>query len=186
MNCCQTKQLLHDLADGRLTESVARDIQRHVAECSDCRVFQQRDRQLQQLLAVKRHETPGPSYFTNFLSDFHKRLAEANAPRPTFWKQLSDRFACDPLVALRSGFAPALGAAFVVALLLRGSGLTSRVEHPNASNITVPHRLAAVPSAVDAPSSLLTVAQADFHTPRYVLDRIAAAPASYDVASIHF
>ena len=177
MNCRQTKQLFRDFADGRLTESVAGEVQRHVVECSDCRVFQQRDRQLQQLLAVKRHETPGPDYFNNFLGEFHQRLAEATAPRPTFWQRLSDQFHLDPVVVLRSGFVPALGAAFVVALLLRGSVLPSRVEHSSVPAATM--------TTVAAPV-LLEMAQADLQTPRYVLDRIATAPASYDVASIHF
>jgi len=182
MNCRQTKQLLHDFTDGRLAESVAREVQRHVAECSDCRVFQQRDRQLQQLLAVKRHETPGPDYFNNFLVEFHQRLAEVTAPRATFWQRLSDRLRIEPLVVLRSGFMPALGAAFVVALLLRGSALPARVEShtPNVAMLN-----ATTVSTVEAPA-LLAVAQTDFHTPRYVLDRITTAPASYEVASIHF
>ena len=181
MNCRQTKQLLHDCADARLAESVAREVQRHVGECSDCRVFQQRDRQLQQLLAVKRHETPGPDYFNNFLGEFHQRLADATLPRATFWQRLSDRFRLDPIVVLRSGFVPALGAAFVVALLVRGSVLPARVEQPATSTVTA-QQIATVP----ATPAMLAVAQANFHSPRYVLDRITAAPASYEVASIHF
>jgi len=181
MNCRQTKQLLHDCADGRLTESVARDVQRHVAECSDCRVFQHRDRQLQQLLAVKRHETPGPNYFNNFLGEFHQRVATATALRRTFWQRLSDRFHLDPIVVLRSSFMPALGAAFVVALLLRGSILPARVEQPSPPSLTAYQAL----SLASAPA-LLAAAQADFRTPRYMLDRITATPASYEVASIHF
>lgn len=181
MNCRQIKQLLHDCADERLAEPIAREVQRHVAECSDCRVFQQRDRQLQQLLAVKRHETPGPDYFNNFLGEFHQRLAEATAPRTTFWQRLSDRFRIDPIIVLRSGFVPALGAAFVVALLVRGSVLPARVEQPATSTVAAQHI-----DAAPATPAMLAVAQADFHSPRYVLDRIAAAPASYEVASIHF
>lgn len=182
MNCRQTKQLLHDFADGRLTESVARDVQRHIAECSDCRIFQHRDRQLQQLLAVKRHETPGPDYFNNFLGDFHQRLADATAPRPTLWQRVSDRFRIEPIVVLRSGFAPVLGAAFVIALLWRGLAGPARVEHPPTDGAAPTVGATAVP----APPALLAVAQTDFRTPRYVLDRITAAPASYEVASIHF
>ena len=183
MNCRQTKQLLHDLTDGRLTEPVAREIQRHVAECSDCRVFQQRDQQLQQLIAVKRHETPGADYFNNFLDEFHQRLAAATAPRITFWQRLGDRFRIDPLVVFRSGFVPALGAAFVVALLLRGTTLPGQNDHSGAPTLATPNTPAA--PVLEAPA-LLAVAQSDFRTPRYVLDRITAAPASYEVASIHF
>ncbi|MEI8315369.1 MAG: zf-HC2 domain-containing protein [Verrucomicrobiota bacterium] len=175
MNCRKTKQLLHDFTDGRLAESVAREVQRHVAECSDCRVFQRRDRQLQQLLAVKRHETPDPNYFNNFLGEFHQRLADATAPRTTFWQRLADRFNLDPLVALRPTLAPALGAAFVVALLLRGSTVPVRVESNTATAALT----------ADTPT-VLAVAQTDSRTPRYVLDRIAMTPASYEVASIHF
>lgn len=191
MDCRQTKELLHDFTDGRLVEPVARDVQRHVAECSDCRVFQQRDRRLQQLLIVKRHETPGVAYFDNFLGEFHQRLAAETAPRVSFWQQLRGQFNLPPMPVFRFGYTHALGAAFALALIWRG---LVAIELPASSErqdfaapLSTPHLLTATLPVTDTDSPVLPVlAQVALNTPRYVLDHIAAAPASYAVASIHF
>ena len=191
MDCRQTRELLHDFADGRLAEPVARQVQRHVAECSDCRVVQQRGHRLQQLLAVKRHEKPGAAYLDNFLGEFHRRLADEMAPQPSFWRQLGERFHLQPLTSFRLGYPHALGAA--VALLLVWRGLVA-IELPASSerqDFTIPHSTpnmltATLPVKTADRAVLPLLAQVAFNTPRYVLDHIAAAPVSYEVASIHF
>ena len=190
MNCRKTKQLLHDLADGRLAEPVARAVQRHVAECSDCRVAQQRDRQLQQLLAVKRHETPGAMYFDNFLDEFHQRLAAATAPRPSFWMQLCARLHLQPVPTLRLGYAHALGATLALALLWRGLSAVELPAHSERPDFSVPHSTprvlaTALPARVSEPPAL-PVLTAAFDAPRYILDRLTASSSSYEVASIRF
>ena len=191
MDCRQTKELFHDFADGRLAEPVARDLQRHLAECSDCRVFQQRDQRLQQLLAVKRYETPGADYFNNFLGEFHQRLAVATAPRESYWVQFCRRLHLQPIPLLHLRYTHALGAA--VALVLIWRGLVA-VELPTggerqdfSSSHSTPQMIAAtLPAPTSQLPALPVLAQVALNTPRYVLDHIAAAPASYEVASIHF
>jgi len=196
MDCRNTKQLLHDFADGRLAESVARDVQRHMAECSDCRVFQQRDMHLQQLLAVKRHEMPGAAYFDNFLSEFHQRLVAETAPRPSFWQQLCERLNIQPVPKLRLSYAHALGAAFALALIWRGLMLVESPSNVGRQDFAIPHSTPQM-IASELPTRSAELKLADlpvfpilagtaFGAPRYVLDHIAATPASYEVASIHF
>jgi len=188
MNCRDTKELLHDFADGRLAEPVARQVQRHVAECSDCRVFQQREHRLQQLLAVKRHEKPDAAYLDNFLGEFHRRLAVEMTPQPGFWQQLGERFHLQPFPSFRLGYLHALGAALALVLIWRG---LVAIELPASSERqdfsiphSTPHMLTATLPADRAMLPLL--AQVALNTPRYVLDHIAAAPVRYEVASIHF
>ena len=191
MNCQKTKELLHDCADGRLAEPVARAVQRHVAECSDCRVFQQRELRLQQLLAVKRHETPGADYFDNFLGEFQRRLAVATAPRPTLWQQVCARLHLPSVLVMRPGYAQALGTALVVVLIWRGLAAVELPAGGERQDFTIPHSTPRAIAAVlpDNPASaavLPVLTQVAFNAPRYVLDRIAATPVSYEVASIHF
>src|SRR5689334_1531558 len=108
MDCSKTQRLMNDLADGRLNESAAQSVQRHVAECSDCRVVQQRGLRLQQLLSVKRHECPGAEYFDSFLNDFHHRLALDPAPRLSIWQRFFNWIHVEPVFTIRYGFAHAL------------------------------------------------------------------------------
>ena len=186
MDCRQTKELLHDLADGRLVEPVAEQVQRHFSECSDCRVFQQREHRLQQLLAVKRHEKPGAAYLENFLGEFHRRMEAEMAPQPGFWRQLGDRLHLQPLPSFRLGYLHALGAAVVLVLIWRGLVAIELPASSERQDFGIPH---STPNTLTATlpanrAGLPLLAQVAF--PRYVLDRIAAAPVSYEVASIHF
>ena len=189
MNCRKTKELLHDFADGRLTEMVALNVQRHLTECSDCRVFQQREHRLQQLLAVKRHETPGTAYFDNFLGEFHRRLAVETAPRPSYWQQLCQRLHLEPIPTVNFGYAHALGAAVALVLLWRGLASVELPTGGERQDFTASHSTPRmIASALPAkPTETPVLAQVALNAPRYVLDRLAATtPASYEVASLHF
>ena len=190
MDCRQTKELLHDFADGRLAEPLARQVQRHVAECSDCRDFQQREHRLQQLLAVKRHEKPATDYLENFLGEFHRRLAAELAPRPSFWRQLSNRLPVPAFPSFRLGYLHALGAAVALVLIWRGLVAIDLPGSSERQDFSIPHSTPNMLTAtlpVNADHAVLPLlAQVAFSTPRYVLDHIAAAPVRYEVASIHF
>jgi len=202
MDCKKAQRLIHDLGNG-----VSHDVQRHVSECSDCRVAQQRALHLQQLLSVKRHETPGQHYFDSFLGNFQRRLAAELAPPPTFWQRVFTRLHIEPVPRLRYGYAHALGVAFAVALVWRGlvaTDLPVNADRPADNDLLAP---TLATSALPAPSStpqmiasalpvsqpqsinpfvLPAISMRDFNSPRYILDRINLSPASYEVASIHF
>jgi hypothetical protein len=74
MDCKKTQQLLDDLTHERLAPATAAQARQHLADCTDCRVMEQRTGRLQRLLALKRYERPAPEYFDHFLSEFHGRL----------------------------------------------------------------------------------------------------------------
>lgn len=197
MNCKQAQRLI-------LSDAANSDVQRHLADCSDCRVAQQRALRLQQLLTVKRHETPGQHYFDGFLDNFHRRLATTTAPQPTFWQRCCARLRIEPVPRLRYGFAHALGVAFAVALVSR-TWITADlpINHAAEDSIapqiatsslpapqSMPRMIAAsLPAQPAAPTALVFPALATrpgFDAPRYVLDRFSLTPASYEVANIHF
>ena len=120
MNCRQTQRLFDDMADGRLPEAVAQQLQRHLEECTDCRVTRQRSARLQQLLAVKRYEQPSPDYFGNFLREFHQRLEAETMPRVSFWERIVNNLAIEPVRTWRYGFSGAVGLALAVTMIWRG------------------------------------------------------------------
>ncbi len=211
MDCNHVQRRIQDLTDGRLTDGVARELQRHLADCSDCRVAQQRAARLQQLLAIKRHETPGQHYLDNFLDNFHRRLDLESAPRPILWERMLGALHIQTAPTLRYGFAHAFGVLFAFGMILRGmiatdfSSDVSRVDAMSfgsphlqvASVLPAPHsqpsRIASLLPRSPEPAStaggaliLPVAARGEPSTPRYVLDRISLSPASYEVASIHF
>ncbi|MCG3147845.1 MAG: hypothetical protein PCFJNLEI_01286 [Verrucomicrobiae bacterium] len=202
MDCKKAQRSIHELGN-----SASPDVQRHVNECSDCRVAQQRSLHLQQLLAVKRHESPGQHYFDSFLTNFHHRLDRETTLPPTLWQRLCTRLHIEPAPRLRYGFVHALGVVFAIALMWQGLVATDlpveadRAKGDDTFNVQIATGSLPVPSstpqaiasALPAPQpppvhTLLTpsVSLRDFNSPRYVLDRIALTPASYEVASIHF
>jgi anti-sigma factor RsiW len=199
------------LADGRLSEADSQGVQRHLRDCTDCRVAQQRAVRLQQLLAVKRHEHPGSNYFENFLNDFHRRLELTTAPTPNWWQRRSGWFRARPVPVLRYGFAHAIGVAVAVVLIYRGlvgTEWTSSTDVTAESTVdplspvasqtlgvahsVSPTLVALLPQVLEptpAGSNVLSLtvpALAEDNTPGYVLDRFAVTPVSYDVASIRF
>jgi hypothetical protein len=166
-------------------------------------VAQERALRLQQLLAVKRHETPGSHYFDNFLDNFHRRLAAATAPQPTLWERICARFHLEPAPRLRYGFVHALGVVFALALIWQGliasdlpvatssdSTAPAFTNLPDPAPSSTPSVIASkLPASVLPPMHTLPAAPVvtrDFNSPRYILDRISLTPASYEVASIHF
>ena len=213
MDCKKARRLFDDLADGRLAELVGSDLQRHIADCTDCRVLQQRAARLQRLLALKRYEQPSSQYSRLFLSEFHRRLEAETRARPGWWEQFLDSIIIEPARTWPYGFAGAAGIALAVGVLIwSGNGRAPRdrrlvhedrptpISSPSpvltAASVPAPHSLprsiaATLPRSSDASSAgsvviIPAAARDDASAPRYVLDRITVTPASYEVASVHF
>lgn len=209
MNCRQVQRHLHEGTADQLPASRAERLRRHLADCSDCRVAQQRALRLQQLLRVKHHETPGAAYFDNFLDEFHQRLAAATAPHHSLWARLTGSWPWPEAFRIRYGFVHALGVTFLLALIWSAIGTTDlplrsdpydtpRLTQNELLPVAEPPPLSTpqtIASALPAPGPqphppmldpLPVAVRADFSAPRYVLDRIQATPVSYEVASIHF
>jgi len=123
MNCQKTQQLFDDLAHERLAPATAAQVRRHLADCTDCRVVEQRTGRLQRLLALKRYERPSPEYFDNFLSEFHGRVL-AEAQKIGWWEKVLGRvdefLAAESMRVWRYSFTSALGVAAVVGLAWMG------------------------------------------------------------------
>ena len=123
MDCQKTQQLLDDLAHERLAPSIATQVRQHLADCTDCRVLEQRAVRLQRLLALKRYERPSSGYFDNFLSEFHDRVL-AEARRIGWWERalgrMDDFFAAEAMRVWRYSFTSALGVAAAVGLAWMG------------------------------------------------------------------
>jgi hypothetical protein len=202
MNCATVQQHLDDLARDRLSEPQATLVRHHLTDCTDCRVLQQRNVRLQRLLALKRYEQPAPAYFDNFLAQFHQRLDAVEA-HPTFWQRFLRDSAGEPLGLWRLGLAGVCGLALCVSLVWMGlrssheavlsanqltTFSTVRLAEPTQpSEIGSELLLRHIPRANSGELLALdTVAIAPAPPPRYVLDRIAITPASYDVMRADF
>lgn len=123
MDCQKTQQLFDDLAHERLAPATAAQVRQHLADCTDCRVVEQRTSRLQRLLALKRHERPTPEYFDNFLSEFHGRVL-AEARKIGWWERtlgrVDDFLAVESMRVWRFSFTNALGVAAAVGLAWMG------------------------------------------------------------------
>jgi predicted anti-sigma-YlaC factor YlaD len=123
MNCQKTQQLFDDLTHDRLAPAIATQVHQHLADCTDCRVLEQRTGRLQRLLALKRYERPTPEYFDNFLSEFHGRI-QAEARKIGWWERVlgrvDDFLAAESMRVWRYSFTSALGVAAVVGLTWMG------------------------------------------------------------------
>jgi len=180
MDCKKVQQLFDDLSHERLAPDTAAQVRRHLAECTDCRVVEQRSARLQRLLALKRYERPTPEYFDNFLSEFHSRVL-AEAQRTGWWEQILERV--DDLLAIgsvriwRYGLAGAMGVAVVMGMTWMSVRSTSDLSS------TTGHAAFAIPS--------LAMADTMLPPPRSIPDTIAAplsgfsqaAPADYQPAT---
>lgn len=215
MDCKKVQRMFDDLAEGRLPEAVSRRFRRHLEECTDCRVQQQRTARLQQLLAIKRHERPAPEYFNDFLGEFHQRLQAEAATRPPWWQRLAASMTAEPARTWRYAFAGALTVfvAFgaITSRVILSAGRSAGGDAPQvAAGVSEPlfaaaplpasHSMPAMavasalprsaePSSAGSPVIIPAVAHDDTDeagAPRYVLERITDTPARYEVASIHF
>jgi hypothetical protein len=123
MNCQKTQRLVDDLAHERLAPATAAQVRQHLADCTDCRVVEQRIGRLQRLLALKRYERPTPEYFDNFLSEFHGRVL-AEAQKIGWWEKLlghvDDLLVTESMRMWRYSFTSAVGVAAVVGLTWMG------------------------------------------------------------------
>ena len=154
MDCGKAQRLLNDLADERLSENVARELHRHVEECTDCRVARQRAARLQQLLALKRFEQPSSNYFDTFLNEFHQRLEVETAPHTNLWERIINNLAIEPVRTWRYGFTGAAGVALAVVLIWRAFNppdVTQSAEAQQTPTPTPAHILAS--STLPAPHS---------------------------------
>ncbi len=191
MDCKKAQRLYHELADGRVAEPMATALRRHLDECSDCRVFQQRAARLQQLLTLKRHEQPPPAYFENFLGEFHRRLA-LETMRPVWWERLFSMITLDLPSTWRYGLAGACSLLLVLGFVWKASDhLHGGASQPPVAAVTANPPVATVahvstvsvdPKQAVAPSAWRT----ETSGPQYVLERIAVTPASYETASVRF
>jgi hypothetical protein len=228
MNCEKVQSLFDDAAHGRLDEALARQLRQHLADCTDCRVQQQRAARLQRLLALKRYEQPPPGYYDNVVAEFHQRLA-AETPPAGRWARLA-AWACapvgppsrggpflsePPLAWLGSPRLLAWAGACALAVVAGSSWFARQgASRPDviAEALRQPEpvavvpvdsafatRLALAPSHPIIPSPAATPAVSPDplvelvaagppqpSPPRYVLDRIAMTPVSYEMASANF
>jgi len=213
MDCNKARRLFDDMMEGRLTEPVADELQRHLTDCTDCRMLHQRAVRLQRLLALKRYEQPSPEYSRQFVTAFHSRLEAVTRAHSGWWQRFLDSVTAEPTRMWRYGFAGAAGIALTVGIAMWNGAdqaaldLQAVREDPPAplsspspvltavsdpAPPSVPRRVAVTlsPSVDPSPSARLvlvpTAAQDDPSAPAYVLDRILTTPASYEVASINF
>ena len=215
MNCKQAQRLFDDLSRDRLTPELAGEVRRHLTDCTDCRVLEQRTARLQRLLALKRYEQPAPQYFDNFLTEFHRRLLAETQPRTGWWRRVDDFLSAGQMQVWRYGFASAMGLVMAAGLMWMGLRETNDLggNEPMAagnpplvvSTIPVPAsqttsdavalQLAGMSHMTPAdyelaPTENMVVPPAATRTessaPQYVLDRIPVTPASYEVARVYF
>lgn len=181
MNCQHAQELWNE--PDRLPAAQADALQQHLAGCSDCRVLRQRERRLQQLLSLKRHERPPGAYFDRILNEFHRRL-DAEEQQVHWWQHAFD------LPVWRYGLTATAAASLCVAAALLA---WPRANHPPvagaASAKPAPEVFAAANTNVVLPVSegvVLIPASAPAGDPGYVLDRIKITPASYETSSVRF
>src|ERR1035437_1374243 len=177
MNCQKTQQLFDDLTHERLAPATAVHSRKRLADCTDCRVLEQRTGRLQRLLALKRYERPAAEYFDNFLSEFHGRLL-TEARQIGWWERVlgrvDDFLAAESMRVWRYSFTSALGVAAVVGLTWMGLRQTSdpavvAINPTAAASSSLADAEAMLPPPHSTPStivaslpSLLPVATADY------------------------
>lgn len=205
MDCQKTQRLLDDLAAQRLRRRVAREVQQHLAACTDCRVASQRAAKLQRLLALKRYESPGSAYFDQVTAEFHRRLQLQwqHASRWERWLEtVRQQLVVEPRRLWRYGFAGSVGLAVAGLLLWVSEQPTETVVLPaeSVSPVLVAVQQTAPPAPVlPEPSPVVRMsvrppthiagpaAVASYESPpRYVLDRVRVTPVNYEAAAVHF
>ena len=120
MDCRKAQPLFDDLSQNRLDPETAAQVRQHLADCTDCRVLEQRAARLQRLLALKRYERPASEYVENFLPEFHARLL-AEAQRTAWWERalehIDSLLVAGTMRVWRYGLASSVGVAVVVAVM---------------------------------------------------------------------
>jgi len=216
MDCRKTQRLFDEFSDGRLAAPLAEQLQRHLADCTDCRVAQQRAARLRRLLALKRYEQPAPTYFQGFLGEFHRRLQAETAVVPSLWTRLKAQWqgfqTTTPVWTLRYGLSGAAGVLLVAGIALwtvvyqtkpmageRSASLSSQAVNSTSTTGGSPMLVAQDNPADLAPVTrdvstdptthmILTPATASSETsaPQYVLDHLVITPASYEGPRVDF
>ena len=211
MDCEKAQRLFDDLSQERLAPELAAEMRRHLTDCTDCRVLQQRDARLQRLLALKRYERPAPEYFDYFLTNFHKRLLAETQPRTGWRPRVSELWSAGQVLVWRYGFASAMGVALATGVMwmglremgdLGGGDQMVAVSSPLAlrpvaesspvnASLPLPDLSHLATAGYDTPTEENVVVptaatRPEPSTPQYVLDRISVAPASYEVARVYF
>jgi hypothetical protein len=124
MDCKKAQRLFDDLSHNRLPLERATEVRQHLADCTDCRVLEQRAARLQRVLALKRYEHPSPEYFNNFLATFHRRLLAETQPQIGWWERamggIDDFLSAESMQVWRYGLASALGVTMIVGLMWTG------------------------------------------------------------------
>ncbi len=213
MDCKKAQRLFDDLARERLAPGLATEVHQHLADCTDCRVQEQRLARLQRLLALKRYERPAPEYFENFLTEFHGRLLAETQPRPG-WREwalggLDELLSAHSMRVWRYGLAGAMSVTVAFGLMWMGLGSMSDSSDQMATvnsplmgtQISLAGRLPSdsmetsipltglahvVPEDYELAMAVPAVTRAESLAPQYVLDRVSVAPANYDVPNVHF
>ncbi len=194
MNCRKTQWLFDEFAEGRLVAPLAEQLRRHLTDCTDCRVAQQRAARLRRLLALKRYEQPAPAYFHGFIDEFHRRLqAEATSPA-SLWMRLKMRWenlwATPPVRVLRYGLAGAAGVLLVAGVV---SWMAVHQTKPMVADLGTPlanqNVLASISPTGSSPRIAAeggATARMEGSAPRYILDHIAITPVSYEGPRVDF
>ena len=120
MDCRKTQRLFDEFADGRLSAPLAKQLQQHLIDCTDCRVAQQRAARLRRLLALKRYEQPAKTYFQGFMDEFHRRLQAETVSPASLWTRLKAQWqdfqTPTPVWTLRYGLTGAAGVLLVAGI----------------------------------------------------------------------
>ncbi|MGD1019031.1 MAG: hypothetical protein ABSA12_06900 [Verrucomicrobiia bacterium] len=149
MDCKKAQSLFDDLSQNRLDSETALHVRQHLADCTDCRVLEQRAARLQRLLALKRYEQPSPEYLDNFLSEFHGRLM-AETQQAAWWERalrgIDSLLVVGTMRVWRYGVASAMGVAVVMSVMWMS------VRQMNAPDGALDQTAAANPSLVLADS----------------------------------
>jgi len=122
MNCRKCERLISDSLDGRLSESVARDLDAHLAGCAFCRAYRARLDRIQKEAAALGETRVPAGYWDDFSARLSARLEPAVSP------ERRGRF---PLRGWRWAWlaVPAAAAGLVVFLLVFRPNPASVADH---------------------------------------------------------
>jgi hypothetical protein len=146
---------------------------------------------IQKLLRLKRHETPGQDYFNSFLHEFHRRQ-RAEMLRQPAWKVALERLQTlfgGGMAFERFAYSGAVAAVLAIAsvvsvnILKEPGGVPARyagVQMSAPAALLNTDIYVSAPAPAPAPASTRRAYQAAFSQPSYVMD---VRPASYELPS---